>query len=244
MNHRHLHISDASLPATFPASFLHRVRTSSSTTLQEAFREWGTSPKRDLGLSFDRRIGMLRHLLRRFDEDLRALDHELRDRQADAIRFAKDGYAFQLNDRSLFSELLLDVDSFLVELRAALESAEHFILGVLEHVLGLPYTAKSFRAELQRENAPTDWLDALWKSPDLAVHQTSFSPAVRIQNEDPFEWALIVQRGFPRDVSEITDPVDLTWFRSVYDKFSTMLSVVEAWLITKVELHEQEEASG
>jgi hypothetical protein len=185
---------------------------------------------------------MLRHLVRRLDENLGRLNRELQDRQADAIRSARQGYALELKDHSLCPELLLDVDSFLVEFRAALELTEDFLLEVLSQALGLAYTDQSLRDELRQAEVPTDWISVLWTSRDLAVHKTSFALAVAILREDPLEWELIVQRGFPRDVREVVDPIDLSWFRSVYSDFTTMLQRVDAWLISKVEHHEQAHA--
>ena len=226
------------VPNAFVARFLNHLKASSAPRLREESTRWKSSPLRELGLSFVARVGLLASIRKEVSKCWSTLDAELRVRRDELRRSGAEGLAFQLDDRALYRDLLVGVDAFLFEYRAAIELLETFLLRVVHDVFDRKMDRTTLRSELIETGVDAGWVSQLSHFRDMVAHEVTLSLAVHVVSEEPWQWELVLQKGHPLDGGVPLEDVPWRVIQGAEDGLRSALQIIERWLFAQVEHYE------
>jgi hypothetical protein len=144
------------------APIVRKLQGSSNRALQERAAQLRDSPLRDLQLAVEIKLRMVSDVATRFDRTLQELNARLKsdvDKLSSFIN--QEDSAYQLQDRDLPYQVLLDLDAFFFETRSAYEILGKFLRELFERILDKRISEDSLKHKLEEWGVDTRWIDDL-----------------------------------------------------------------------------------
>jgi hypothetical protein len=150
-----------------------------------------------------------------------------------------EGYAFQLKDKELAYELLLDMDSFIFETRSLYEIIGKFLINLFAVLFGRQITQAELKSVLSGRGIDTRWIAALQESRKLFFHETAPWLAVSVQT-DPgdkrFNPVLLKKLG--TGFGNPDDFVDFGTLQAIYDGFVASITELHLFVMEQIRSYE------
>lgn len=198
---------------------------------------------KELGLSFDERVQLIDRAAGRIDRDLQLVSREFAEHAKRLESCISGGSVFEFNKRSLESDLLLDLHSFLFELRCALELLEKFLLGFFEIVLGKKETKRDLRKRLKQHGMDDSWIRRLSTLRDLLTHNATPPVAFHVISTDPLRFELLILRAFPNSIADFPGATPLSELTRFYHGYGKSLDIIEQLLVSEIEAFESQSSA-
>ena len=140
-------------------TIMSRLLKSSDPQLRKAFEQWSESPLKELGIAITTRMQMMGLSIRRLNARVAALREEIAADSSQLDAALSRGYVFQLKDRNLAYELLLDMDSFIFETRSLYEIVGKFLVALFDILFGRKMTEAELQSMLAAKGIDTRWIE-------------------------------------------------------------------------------------
>jgi hypothetical protein len=131
--------------------------------------------------------------------------------------------------------LLVDLDSFLFELRFTYEIVGKFLGGFFGRVLGRKLQEAEVIAALEASGNDTKWIGMLRRERVVFFHQTAPWIVFEVERGEPFKYNLVVLKKNARDLSNAEDYVRLHEYRAILQGFEGSMEFLAGWLVDEIE---------
>jgi hypothetical protein len=216
---------------------LSRLHQSSSSQLkQRVLASWETTLA-ELALAVSSKIHLVGIAVKRVDADIHRIAGEVQQREAEVISLIDSDACLLIRDEGVLFEALLDIESFLFEMRSTLEITEIFIKKFRQNILDDGEgRQQSLRDCFNRLGIDQSWYETLRLARNLFSHQTApwLAMTVRTTDPDPPHFDLVVLKK-----NEIVpEPPDYFHFddcRKMYRGYFDAMEQLHAWLLSQID---------
>ena len=206
-----------------------RIRSRLSQLPSEVVRarlEW----RRDdeigkLEFSVASKLTMLRLVTDRVNSELVELERELNERTEAIALCVKDPSVLPLRDPRAVWNLMLDVDSFILQSRSAYEIVGKFLKAFFIQVFGRQIGQGEIRKAVEERGVDCAWVDILTKARiDFFHKQAPAGIAITLDSLNPLSNLDVVVR--------VESEADFHFrnCRAIYDGFSRGLTAIDQWI--------------
>jgi hypothetical protein len=233
----HFHV-DYEPPDDWIRRILTRLRESRSPHLRRCFDQWGKSPLVEIGLAVATKRAMLRMTVARVDE---AIGQMVAEFNADPHQvewcLSRSGLkgAFRPKDKTLPYRLLVDIDSFLFELRSTHEIVGIFLREFFRRVLQRKIGKADVMGALDGGGVDTRWIDVLRKERVLFFHHTAPWVAFEIDRVRRPKYRLVILKRNARDLSNPNDYVRVDEYRAILRGFEASMAFLRGWVLEQID---------
>ena len=170
-----------------------RLRGSSSPRLTKNLAD---SHHRDL---WSKRAGSLittldigERIVARINATLTALGKELEQNSEEVDECLTFDSVYQVREKDLLNDLLIEVDAFLFEFESAKEKLVCFLKQFCTEILETELDPEKLRKEISSWGVDLGWEEDLKTLRDLFIHETTPWPAVEIRSKSPFRGEVLL----------------------------------------------------
>jgi hypothetical protein len=180
---------------------------------------------------------MLGCCVRRLNKRVTALRAEMKADANELETCLQKGYAFQLKEKDLAHELLLDMDSFLFETRSLYEILGKFLVRLFQTLFARKLTEDDLQSILSDKGIDTRWIAELRESRKLLFHETVPWLAVQVRVAQGSFGPVLVKRhivtfGGPDSF------VNFETLRQIYDGFVDSITELHRFVLEQIRLAE------
>jgi len=189
-------------------SMMARLKESNAPQLQKAFQNWSNTKLVELGIAITTRMAILARCIRRLNGRVAELRRDL-SADAEKLEFClSKGYAFDLRDKDLAYELLLDMDSFIFETRSLYELVGAFLRELFTVLFNRKITEDELKSVLTKDGIDTRWIEELQQNRILFFHNTAPWLGVEVRDGKEFDPVLL-----KKNIKTFENPDDFVRFR-------------------------------
>jgi hypothetical protein len=198
--------------------------------------EW--TPDDEIGkleLSVASKLVMIRIVTERVNDGIRKLEDDLKLRSQDVSMCIERSCVLPLQDPRLVWELMLDIDSFVHQMRSAYEITGKFLKELFLRLFERQVSEPDIKDALQKRSVDTAWARVLQEARKDFFHERApGGVAVEVYTANPSaSLDLFILR-------EGTEPFRLRECRTIYDGFSKTLVAIENWICDEGRKYGQE----
>lgn len=233
MANEYLHINYF-LQENWLRKILTRLNQSSNDVLRRRIEKWGSSPMSEMGLAIATKLTMLPLIVRRVDQQLDRLSEQLDD-ESMVKECLRKGAVYPVKDKDLPYEILIDIDSFIYELRSTYEIVGKFVCEFFETILDAHVDESKLQYLLNSKGFDTKWIQELRENRKLFFHETAPWIAVRILSKEPFQFDLVLLKKNAKNFSNPDDYIHFKKLRCIYRGFASSLGELQQLIIEKID---------
>jgi hypothetical protein len=148
---------------------------------------------------------------------------------------------YNLPDRHVAQEAVVDFDSFLFESRSAYEITVSFLERFFHLILGKRLgtgsgkdAARHVEEALQNRGAQTHWVHEMRKKRNLLIHSRATWLAFEVSDGDPFRFDPVLLTKSVERIEDDPDRLSIEQCRSFWQGFVSSYEHIEAWLKEEV----------
>ena len=226
-------------------SVLHACK---SPALRERLSRWDRDQPQglklgDIAVAVATKLNMVSLIVQRVDARLKDIGEILRSDRTNVETCLQEQAVYNLPNRHLAQEAVVDFDSFLFESRSAYEITisflERFCRLILERRLGTGKHAarrveQALQQALQDRGAQTHWVDVMRKKRNLLIHSRATMLAFEVSDGDPFRFDPVLLTKSVERVEDDPDRLSIEQCRSIWQGFASSYEHIEAWLTEEV----------
>jgi hypothetical protein len=182
---------------------------------------------------------MLKLVTQRLEVRIGYLQKELRKRSQEALSCRDNDIGFQIG--GLPFELIIDLDSFLFESRAAYELTGKFLRKFFSSIFERSMKESTIVQTLANSGLDTEWITKLREARHALIHDVTGWPALEVVDEDPTRFELVL---LMKNVDTLEDPKSFAHFedfRAIQLGLWGSLEEIENWLMNEIASFEQGE---
>jgi len=236
-----LHIGYCPLWSGWLLEIMRRLRSSPSATLKSRMEAWESTPLSEMGSALATKMSMLGLVLRRFDQQMRRLNDELKDQSDATLReMVREQVVHTTGDDALPCEILVEVDSFFFESRSAYEIVGKFLREFFQRIWAEDVSEAEIIRPLEEERIDTRWIKQLRDHRVLFFHHTAPWIALEVVSWEPHRFDLLVLKKLVPD-----DPSDVIHFNElveIYRGFATSMNALHRFVLKRIEEFEARDA--
>ena len=220
-------------------TIMSRLLKSSDPQLRKAFERWSETPLKELGIAITTRMHMLGLGVRRLNARVAALRAEIAADPSQLDAALSEGYVFQLKDKDLAYELLLDMDSFLFEARSLYELVGKFLVALFDALFGRKITQAELQSILADKGIDTRWITELRENRILFFHQTAPWLAVQVDKTRTIVNPVLLKT--PATTFDNPDErVDYDALRAIYEGFVNSTTELHLFIMEQIRVCESD----
>jgi hypothetical protein len=241
MERQYLHLN---YPTTQETGWILRIQSklgkSRSKVLKSNLASWKNRGLGEAALVLATRSTVLKQIVLKINTELGDLQQELLQREKDVTEAIRGGHAIDVGDRPF--KLVMLLDAFLFELKAASEFTRDFIILFFNVIFDEVVRPADLKKRFLENNIETAWLQTLKNERDALIHGGGMWPTIQIGTGSPPEFILVLERTISHTKIENTDQViPFEFFRELFDSFRESIDGIEEWLIREIETFETSE---